>query len=939
MPYLLVQDFKLGLDARRNILTSPTGSLSKCSNAHITRGGEIEKRRAFELVASLPPTLETMWLDATSEGLWAFTNAIPDYTQTHQLAANGIKLMVLKHPRYPSTMTLDKVSWSAAFDGKLFVIADFVSSGYSETICFYDDSFDYYPMAPVGQTSTAFYRKPKPIADTYKGMSWTKPDGSKITIEDFASSMLESIKENENFKNSYINTTSGGSLIKNEIMLVGPGGKTFVTETGVMSQLDRLKYDENFVIKSETFQEREESVAKVSAVGSFSITNGSAGSASIGVTTRWISWWVPQISQILIEKKDENGISYYEDILFLAPGDVINSSSNPDPASWDSGTLLTSIAHHINLGTAVHGFTAVWSNYGGGWSGADPHSLSIIGPVENGLDYNGRKLIVELDNTAAQIAGMTAGSRDGYYPFLNEGRADSQFVKVDGNGNPVIPTNTDGKYYTVNFSTGIMNGAQDNTVSSIKVDGFEILGKRIYWKSSNNNMMSQLATQINAFQNVYDAELSDGKVKVKHNAGGSAENGSIISVTTNGTVVGSQVLPLMGGVNEVIGKPQITKITIGINNITAGTGGTGPTTAQINAGIRCEINTKIENELLYSTLCASDITGSIAKYALSYKSKMHLVADKSVFFSELNDPTSWDPQKTGAGFINFSNNFSSYYGVNSISTYGENLAVFGETSIQIWNWDPNPELNSQKQVLANTGTIEKAAVTQVGDIDVFYLSNSGIRSLRARDQTNSAMSNDVGTQIDTMISNDIIALNGNYEHISSCIEPKDGRYMLAIGDKIYVLSYFVGSGIQAWSTYEPQLGVIHRMISNEKNVYVRTGNEIYKLSDNSYSSPVDSNICEIIMPYMDAQKPAHTKTYTGIDATTEGQWAVYAGTNTSNTSSNELIATINNSTFALGRIPMSGISTHIGIKMISGQSNVKSSIGNLMIHYRLNDSD
>ena len=90
---------------------------------------------------------------------------------------------------------------------------------------------------------------------------------------------------------------------------------------------------------------------------------------------------------------------------------------------------------------------------------------------------------------------------------------------------------------------------------------------------------------------------------------------------------------------------------------------------------------------------------------------------------------------------------------------------------------------------------------------------------------------------------------------------------------------------------------------------------------------------------MDASKPAHTKTYTGIDATTEGPWSVYAGTNTSNTSSTELIATINNSTFALGRIPMSGISTHIGIKMISGSSNAKSSIGNLMVHYRLNDAD
>jgi hypothetical protein len=939
MPYLLVQDFKLGLDARRNILTSPTGSLNKLSNGHVTRGGEVEKRRAFELVASLPESLDTMWLDATSEGLWVFTGKTPTAQQVQDLLSHGIRIMVLKHPRYPyvyginNEMILDKVSWSTTFDGKLFVIADFISSGYNETICFYDDGVNHYIPS-----SNEWYRIPSPIDDTYKGMSWRKPDGSAITIAEFASDILESIKKDENFKNSYISSPSG-NYSNNQIMLSGPPGKSFVVESGVMSQLDRLKYSEDFVVKTELFQEKEDSVAKVSATGSFSISAGSSGAASIGVTTRWIQWWVPQISQILIEKTDANGNSYYEDILYLAPGDVINSSSNPDPASWDSGTLLTSIAHNINLGTPIHGFSAVWSNYGGGWSGADPHSLSIIGPIENGLDYNGKRLIVELDNTAAQIAGFTAGSRDGYYPFLNEGMQISQHVKVDGNGNPVVATNADHNFYTVNFSTGIMNGAQDNTVSSIKIDGFEILGKRIYWKTSNNAMMSEIATQINAFQNVYDASFSDGKVIVTHKAGGSSENGSIINVTTNGTVLGAQVLPMHGGVDEIIGKPQITKVIIGINNVTTGTGGTHPTSELISPGIRCEINTKIESELFYSTHCASDITGAIAKYALSYKSKMHLVSDKSVFFSELNNPTSWDPQKTGAGFVNFSNNFSSYYGVNSISTYGENLVVFGDTSIQIWNWDPNPELNSQKQVLANTGTIEKSAVTQVGDIDVFYLSNSGIRSLRARDQTNSAMSNDIGTQIDSIVSKDIIELNGNFEHISSCIEPKDGRYMLAIGSKIYVLSYFIGSGIQAWSTYEPALGDIHRMISNERNVYIRTSNYIYKLSDDKYTTEVDSNICEVVMPYMDAQKPAHTKTYTGIDATVEGQWSVYAGTNTSNTSALELIANINNPTFALGRIPMSGISTHIGVKMTSTPSNVRSSIGNLMIHYRLNDAD
>ena len=62
MPYVLVEDFKSGIDTRRTSVTSVPGSLyglndagvAGLTNAHITRGGEIEKRRAFKLWTALP---------------------------------------------------------------------------------------------------------------------------------------------------------------------------------------------------------------------------------------------------------------------------------------------------------------------------------------------------------------------------------------------------------------------------------------------------------------------------------------------------------------------------------------------------------------------------------------------------------------------------------------------------------------------------------------------------------------------------------------------------------------------------------------------------------------------------------------------------------------------------------------------------------------------
>lgn len=57
MPYLLIEDFKNGLDVRKSSVTAPPGTLLELENAHITRGGEIEKRQAFAVLTQLPAGL------------------------------------------------------------------------------------------------------------------------------------------------------------------------------------------------------------------------------------------------------------------------------------------------------------------------------------------------------------------------------------------------------------------------------------------------------------------------------------------------------------------------------------------------------------------------------------------------------------------------------------------------------------------------------------------------------------------------------------------------------------------------------------------------------------------------------------------------------------------------------------------------------------------
>jgi hypothetical protein len=45
--YYEISDFKTGMDLRKNVMTAPAGTLRLLQNAHITPGGEIEKRSSF----------------------------------------------------------------------------------------------------------------------------------------------------------------------------------------------------------------------------------------------------------------------------------------------------------------------------------------------------------------------------------------------------------------------------------------------------------------------------------------------------------------------------------------------------------------------------------------------------------------------------------------------------------------------------------------------------------------------------------------------------------------------------------------------------------------------------------------------------------------------------------------------------------------------------
>lgn len=431
-----------------------------------------------------------------------------------------------------------------------------------------------------------------------------------------------------------------------------------------------------------------------------------------------------------------------------------------------------------------------------------------------------------------------------------------------------------------------MSGGVDNAITNITVDGVSIISGQIPWATSNTNTAALVADAINEFNTTpeYEATSTGAKVNIISKESGASFNNKIVVVSVSGNVT--------------------TAFTNSINYLDG-----GATSNNING---------------YTP-------GGFIK---PVKTKMYALSDSLLHFSAVNDPTEWNDSNLGAGFINLSNNASGSETLQAMANYFSNLAVFAREAIQIWFVSADAAQNSQIQVLNNTGTIAPQSVVEFGDNDVFYLSQSGIRSLRARDSSNAAFVGDIGNPIDDTVISAIASDQSQAENAQAILDPKNGRYLIAIGSVIYVFSYFPSSKVSAWSTYEPGF-VVDNWAFDSEQVLCRSGQNLYSLGGAS-GDTYDSSVVEVQMPFIDASKPATSKDFTGIDLVCTNKWEVSIATDPTDISLQETVATIDRTTYGLGRASLVGYSTHIAPKLTCN-SNGSAKIGNLAIHYDMSE--
>jgi hypothetical protein len=441
---------------------------------------------------------------------------------------------------------------------------------------------------------------------------------------------------------------------------------------------------------------------------------------------------------------------------------------------------------------------------------------------------------------------------------------------------------------TGSFAVGSVNnfaGGVDNAITNLTVAGVKIIDEPILHTGDNAQTATLVAAAINEYQSTpeYRAAAVGNKVNVIIQEAGTVHNGKVLTITRTGNLTTSPAATatLAGGVNLV--------------------------------------TTPVGSETY--------LPGEFAKPA---KSKMYSVAGSLAHFSGIADPLEVNDPNKEAGFIDLATNAEGSERLTAIANYQQNLAFFSERTVQIWFVDVTAAANQQLQVLNNTGAIAPLSVQEIGDSDVFYLSESGIRSLRARDSSNAAFTTDIGNPIDTLLLEEIITDRVQARRSRAVLEPRDGRYMLALGNKVYVFSFFPASRVSAWSIYEPGFAIKAWAIIG-RSLYCRgDDNKLYLLGGKTGTEYDDSEVT-VFLPYMSAQKPATQKGFTGMDMACEGVWRVEIATDPNNEDALQTVATIEETTFAKGNVAFQARSTHLAMKLTS-QNTGFAKLGSIAIH-------
>jgi hypothetical protein len=321
----------------------------------------------------------------------------------------------------------------------------------------------------------------------------------------------------------------------------------------------------------------------------------------------------------------------------------------------------------------------------------------------------------------------------------------------------------------------------------------------------------------------------------------------------------------------------------------------------------------------------------------TYQSKIYAVLGKILYFSAIDNPKLWN-SGTGAGYINLSLQDADAERLTSLEVYYDKLAIFSSEAVQIWAVDADPAQNAFTQLLRAAGTTAPLSPLQYGSGDVLYLDQSGVRSLKARDSSNSAAVSDIGSPVDPTVQN-IHFVNGQayMDAAIALLEPSVGRFWMVFPNQILALSYFPGPKITAWSQFTVPFTVQHAVTSGGKIFLRDTNNNIYVYGGANGTS-YDNCGVEVRLPYLDAKKPGHKKLFRAIDATVSGTWRIAVSYDFNNPDAEETIATIAQPTWNAGASELQGYDSHFSLRFYNNDV-APATLSSVAVHYDMAEDE
>jgi len=469
------------------------------------------------------------------------------------------------------------------------------------------------------------------------------------------------------------------------------------------------------------------------------------------------------------------------------------------------------------------------------------------------------------------------------------------------------------------FAHGVItfSGVGPGTVTvatSIKINGVEILSGPVI-ASSDVGAAAAIVANMNAFHSTpdYGAGYTGGVVDIGPPTRGTWVNGYPIVVTPN-TYCANSVMA--GGVDASPPLPEIVTVTFG--------GTFEPQdTYSITVG-----------GTVFTTSTGVGVAGQLPTMGLAKNSKTYVIAGPNLFGSKIGDSTVWNGTGAEGCFVtDMSSELAGAEILTGMGLYQNNLAVFSRTTIQMRFVDPDPANNEQIQVMQNIGTMAGKSIVPFGDTDLFFLSDSGIRSLKTRAATNSATLSDIGSPIDNLVVAAIKAVGLDaIKKAVATMEPVDGRFMQQIGTTTYVFNYYPDAKVGGWTMYETGIAFTDFAVI-EQRLYARAGDTLYLLGgiNNDEYSP---QAMDIKLPFLSARQLSTLKHFTGLDVVCDGVFEVSISTDPLVPDAEEIIGTVNGTTLAQGINPFQGEDvTALALRFV-GRPNKYARLSSIAVHHQ-----